>query len=334
MKSNNPFLINGFKTLLKVAIAFGLIYWLWSSGKLDFSALAYFLTPHWAILGFSLIGLNIFLCNERWRLLLKMQNRSAGRWNSFKLNLIGIFFNYAMPGGVGGDVVKAFYFHKDYPNSKVIALTSVLTDRVMGLYSMILMGLFVMLYDWSHVSTVPQLTNLFYGVALLTVIASLGLYLLFSAKLYNSGLVNRLIQRLPMSARFQKIYDSFHMYGKSPTTLVKVVLYSVVAQVSTIFYLILVGTLSGGEAPWSMSFLVAPLGFIATGIPITPAGIGVGQAAFYFLFNVYMGTITSLGATVITAFQVTQLLWGLIGAFFYLRRKQPIQSDFEETALV
>lgn len=333
MKNKKSQLINLIKTTLKIILAVGLIYWLWSSGKLDFSALTYFLSPHWAVLGLTLVGINIFFCNERWRVLLQTQNRFISRWEAFKLSLIGIFFNYAMPGGVGGDVVKAFYFHKDHPKSKTIALTSVLTDRVIGLYSMILMGLAVMIYDWNHIATIPQLKKLFYAVLLLTFIASLGLYLLFSKKLYSSGVVFKIIGRLPMTERLQNLYDSFHMYGQSPLSILKVVSYSFCAQITTIFYLILVGTLSSGQAPWSTYFLVAPLGFIATGIPITPAGIGVGQAAFYFLFNVYTGETSSLGATIITAFQVTLFIWGLLGAFFYLRKKQPLQQDFEENVL-
>ncbi len=141
----NSQLLSILKPLLKVGIAATLIYWLWSSGKLDFSTLTYFLSPHWAILGLSLVGFSIFLCNERWRVLLGTQKRHIHRWEAFKLSLIGIFFSYAMPGGVGGDVVKSFYFHKDHPSSKVIALTSVLIDRVMGLYVMLLVGLTTMI---------------------------------------------------------------------------------------------------------------------------------------------------------------------------------------------
>lgn len=319
---------------IKVTIAVALIFWLWSSGKLDFSALAYLLDPKMALLGFFLTAMNLILCNERWRLLLKVQSRHLGRWEAFKLSLIGIFFNYAMPGGVGGDVVKAFYFHKDHPNSKVVALTSVVTDRILGLYSMIMMGLAVMLYDWTHVSRTPELKSLFYLVLILSVVTTVGLVILFSEKMYNSGFANRIIKRLPFRDRFEKIYDSFHRYGKSRVSLGLAIFYSVLAQISSIFYLILVGQISNSAVPWSTYFLVAPLGFIATGIPVTPAGIGVGQAAFYFLFNVYIGTKSSIGPTVITAFQVTFLLWGLWGAYFYLRKKQPMQADFEESAAI
>ncbi|MNU01394.1 hypothetical protein D3C72_2447830 [compost metagenome] len=72
---------------------------------------------------------------------------------------------------------------------------------------------------------------------------------------------------------------------------------------------------------------------MATAIPISPAGVGVGQAAFYFLFNVYTGTETELGPTVITAYQVGMFVLSLWGAFFYLRRKEKLPDNQETQSL-
>lgn len=315
----------------KILFAVGLIYWLWNSGKLDFTSLKYFLAPQWAFLGLSLLGINLLIGSERWRLLLKTQNRPATSFSALKLSLIGMFFNYAMPGGVGGDVVKAYYFHKDHANSKIISVTSVLMDRILGLYAMLLMGVIIMLYDREHVSTIPQLQSLFYIVSLITAMASLALFLVFSDKVHQAGHLQKLIQKLPMAERIQRLYNSFYQYGKSPSDLIKVILLSWLGQVFSIFFLILAGTLSGATAPWATYFLVAPLGFIAIGLPLTPAGVGIGQAAFYVLFNLYLGNVSTLGPTIITAFQVGQLAWGLCGALIYLRRRQPLKAaDYAE----
>ncbi len=315
----------------KILFAVGLIYWLWNSGKLDFSSLKYFLVPQWAFLGLSLLGINLLIGSERWRLLLKTQDRPTTSFSAFKLSMIGMFFNYAMPGGVGGDVVKAYYFHKDHTNSKVISVTSVLMDRILGLYAMLLMGMIVMVYDHDHVATIPQLQSLFYVVTVVTAVASLGLFLVFSGQVHRTGNLQKLIQKLPMAERLQRLYDSFYQYGRSPADLIKVILLSWAGQVVSIFFLILAGTLSGATAPWATYFLVAPLGFIAIGLPLTPAGVGIGQAAFYVLFNLYLGSESTLGPTIITAFQVGQLAWGLGGAVIYLRRRQPLKAaDYAE----
>jgi hypothetical protein len=65
------------------------------------------------------------------------------------------------------------------------------------------------------------------------------------------------------------------------------------------------------------------IGIIVQALPISPAGIGVGQAAFFFLFNLSLGKESQLGPTAITMIQIMQFMWGLVGAYFYLQRKKP-----------
>ncbi|MBO9668403.1 MAG: flippase-like domain-containing protein [Bdellovibrio sp.] len=310
--------------LLKIVFSVGIIFWLVQSGKLNFSALRSLLSPTIILISFALIGINLFLTSERWRLLIKSQNINAKIWPSFKLTLIGTFFNFAMPGGVGGDVIKAFYFTRDNPGSKVVAVTSVLIDRILGLFSMILLALLVMVYDIEHVQTVPTLLHLFWFILALFIAFSLGLALVFSAKLYHNQVLKKLINKLPMSEKFMKLYESLHLYGKHGPRIIQVIVLSLIAQTCTILFLYVVGMAAGfSDVTAKTYFLVAPLGFMATAIPISPAGVGVGQAAFYFLFNLYTGKSTDLGPTAITAFQVGSFAISLLGAFFYLRYKRP-----------
>lgn len=313
---------------LKILFSAGIIYWLVSSGKLNFSALRAFLAPGPALLVLSLITLNLFLASERWRILLKSQIPSQGlqtdSWPVFKLTLIGIFFNFAMPGGVGGDVIKGYYFSRQNPGSKVIAVTSVLMDRVLGLFAMILMALFVMLYDLKHISQIPNLLTLFWFILILVLGFSVALAMVFSQSLYEKNTLKKLIAKLPLSEKFLKLYESMHLYGQQKLRLLWVILLSLLTQTCAIMYLYLIGYTAGyTDIPLQTYFLAAPLGFMATAIPISPAGVGVGQAAFYFLFNIYTGKTTDLGPTTITAFQVGTFIVSIWGAFFYLRIKGP-----------
>lgn len=310
-----------FFQILKILFAAGILYWLATSGKLNFRALQNLLTWQLGLPCLLLIFVNLVLASERWRILLRTQGIHEGPWPIFKLSMIGSFFNFAMPGGVGGDVVKAYYFTKDHKGTKVLAVTSIFMDRVLGLYSMIAMALVVMFYDFNHVVTVPTLYSLFYLVSLLFVLCSFGLALVFSKKIYNKSWLKNILIKLPFSAKTLKLYESMHLYGSSGKSVLLVIVISFFAQLSSILFLSVAGIAAGIDVPLKTYFLVAPLGFMATAIPISPAGIGVGQAAFYFLFNLHTGTKSELGPTVITALQVTTLLLSLIGAFFYLKRK-------------
>ncbi|KYG68128.1 TIGR00374 family protein [Bdellovibrio bacteriovorus] len=312
---------------LKIAFSAAIIFWLIQSGKLNFSALKNLLTPWAAVTALSLVALNIFFASERWRILIRSQGLPARSWPVFKLTLIGAFFNFAMPGGVGGDVIKAYYFTRENPGSKVVAVTSVLMDRVLGLFAMILLALLVMFYDLNHIVQTPALLTLFYFICGLFVAFLIALSMIFSVKLYDSGAVKKGIAVLPLSEKFLKLYESMHLYGKDGKRFIAVILMSLVSQACSIAFLYLAGRMAGfDEVSARTYFLVAPLGFMATAIPISPAGVGVGQAAFYFLFNLYVGKQIELGPTVITAFQVGTFVISLSGAFFYLRRKDRVET--------
>jgi len=311
---------------LKIVFSVGLIYWLVQSGKLNFKALANLLQPQYLIPAFLLVGANMFLTSERWRILLQTQSHHLPKWQTFKFTMIGIFFNFAVPGGVGGDLVKAFYFAKDFPESRMTAATSVLMDRVLGLYAMILMALLAMIFDWDLVQSNSTLHVLWLVILSLFSAATLGLLIIFSQKLYKRGSVTRRLQKLPMASKTTRIYESLHLYGRNWKNLIGSISISLLAQSFSILFMILAGHASGlgTEMNWATYFLVAPLGFMATAIPISPAGVGVGQAAFYFLFNIYTGHATDLGPTVVTALQVAQFVFGLTGAFFYMQRKEKV----------
>ncbi len=66
-----------------------------------------------------------------------------------------------------------------------------------------------------------------------------------------------------------------------------------------------------------------PMGFLVTALPIAPAGVGVGQVAFAYLFQAYLQSDTQFGANSITAYQLSAVAWAIVGAFLYLRRKKP-----------
>lgn len=318
IKNKKNFLIQTLKILFAVA----LIYWLVTSGKLNFTALGRMLTPAYAILGLGLVFFNFYFASERWRVLVLSQRIQANSWPTFKLSMIGAFFNFAMPGGVGGDVVKAYYFAKENPGSRVTAATSVLMDRVLGLFAMVIMALVVMLYDLDHVWNEGTLRTLFYVIVALFLAFTVGLALVFSGTLYEKGLLKALLSKLPLGEKLNKLYESMHLYGKNLRRILLILLLSVISQTCCIFFLILAGYAAGfADVPVKTYFLVAPLGFMATAIPISPAGVGVGQAAFYFLFNKYIGHKSDLGPTVITAYQIGTFALSMIGAFYYMRRK-------------
>ncbi|MEX1099136.1 MAG: lysylphosphatidylglycerol synthase domain-containing protein, partial [Bacteriovoracaceae bacterium] len=131
---------NSVKLILKFLFAFGLIYWLINSGKLDLDVLGEAADdPLRMIAGFLIIILILLLATWRYFLIItdKMQKKPPFL-KITKFNWIGMFFNSVLPGSVSGDIVKIFYLKElDSGLSNRFLLASVLIDRFVGLFGLI-----------------------------------------------------------------------------------------------------------------------------------------------------------------------------------------------------
>jgi uncharacterized membrane protein YbhN (UPF0104 family) len=83
--------------------------------------------------------------------------------------------------------------------------------------------------------------------------------------------------------------------------------------------LVCLHTVGGQQSMPSQLVLFAfPLGMLAISIPITPAGIGVGQAAFYAICNMALKGSGPAGANAFTIYQAIAIPVYTLGLIPYL----------------
>ena len=316
--------INALKTAIKIAVAFGLIYWLVNAGILDFNTFKTLATPPLVLFCAATVFLQNFVNNYRWLTLLRGQGFQTTVARTLPLSFIGLFFNFAVPGGVGGDVVKGYYILQDHPEKKYAAAVSIFMDRVIGLFVMIGTAFVALVFNWHIVEKSNELKSVAYAVSLLFAAFFVFFFFSFSRVLQHSAFGRWLFHKAPGARRIKHVYEALHSYRKAPSAIGLSILLSLVSQVLLVAFVYAIGLrMDGAEIPISVYFFLVPVGTVVTAVPISPAGIGVGQAAFYFLFNHYLEHESSLGPASVTANQIISFAWGLLGAFFYLRRKAP-----------
>ena len=321
------------KTALKFLFAAAIIGWLASTGKFDFKAMEKLVSFPIIALGLTLTLVNIFFTNERWLSLLKSQNLNLDRWVATKLTLIGLFFNFVVPGGVGGDLVKGYYASAQNPNSKLSTAVSVAMDRLLGLYTMILMALLAFLFEWSLLLKQSKLMWVFMALLAIFILFSGFWMVVFSRRAGSSGLLERILMALPKGTHFKHLFKSFNSYSHNKSLMFKSLALSFIAQIIGILFFVAMGRFMGFQVSLATYFFVVPIGFIVTAIPISPAGVGVGQAAFYYLFNLAMGETTSLGTATITAMQLFQFSLGLVGAWFFIGMSRKIPKNTQKNSV-
>lgn len=302
-------------TIFKIGMAAGLIYWIIESGRFEIGDLQKISSCLVWFVGVGLFSIVILIISKRWQILLQFDGVQITYWSAVRLSFIGIFFNFFMPGGVGGDVIKASYLMRENSNNKWFIGWSILFDRILGLMALILCSGVTGLFFYSKLD--ESLRSGFFTLSLMIVIC-------FSALV---GLVvfvrkDKMDRMLKSHSLAEKALSPPYFFLREPKKIALPFLLSLCSQaISISIGGFLIYYLNVAIPIW-LFLLIFPFGFLATVLPISPAGIGVGQAAFSFLFENVAGN-GEFGVLFITFFQAIQFIVGLLGGVFFIFYNKP-----------
>lgn len=311
---------NAVKTILKFAFAFGLIYWLINSGKLDLSVLGEAANdPLRMAAGFGFVLLILLLATWRYYLIIteKMENKPSFL-KIAKFNWIGMFFNSVLPGSVSGDIVKVFYLKQlDKGLSNRFLFASVLIDRFVGLFGLIIiLGLFSII-NYDNLSQMsPDIKTLMDINLLLLMGVVFGFFALFFFKELPQRMLAPFERFAFLNKILPKLIDAWENLCMFRHRIIMLTFISMAIQGFTVMnFWYIVHPFADGEFLFRYSFSVVPIGFVAIALPIAPSGLGVGHAVFHRLFE-FMDV--SNGASLFNIYFVLMLIGNLLGMIPYL----------------
>lgn len=273
--------------------------------------------PRILILGLALFFIQFILFAFRWKLFVDQFSHLEFK-TAFKLTLIGQFFSFFIPGGVGGDVVKALELAKEHIASRSKTLSTVIADRVLGLFNMILFSSVFLTIEYFNVPFEQLNRYLTVSWGLLFLVTSGLLTAPYIVKLLNQffdGKESKLLIHLnKLINSFSLTFESFRNFK----LMLKNMVLCLAVQLITIFFMYsVVKNLNIQPPPFLIFFSLCCFGILASAIPLTPAGIGVGQAAFYFLFSTFSTEMAEASVTAVSLFQLFQLFFSVFGGFFF-----------------
>lgn len=305
---------------LRFIFALGLLVYLAVSGGVDWLALRGMVAA-WPLTLAALILLLAVILAGSWRLCVLMKPRGLhlSLASSVRLTLMGMFFNACLPGSTSGDVMKIYYASEGNRGRRTELLTIILLDRAMGMFALVIWPLIVAPFFPQLVQSSAILRGLLWGAAVAAMAMFVGMLVGLSTHLRNSRLLEQAFRKLPLGAYAEKVFETLHLYRHDKSALLAAVIISLVAHTMTVSVTLLIAqaTYRNGFA-WEMSLLV-PLGFLANTLPLTPGGLGVGEAAFNKLFR--MAGIAG-GAELLIGWRLLSILWGLLGFVFYLQGRK------------
>jgi glycosyltransferase 2 family protein len=284
------------------------------------------------ILSLILMGATIFAGVVRWQIVLKVHGLDMPLARTTQISLIAHFFNSFLLGSVGGDVLKAYYVARETHHKKTEAVVTVLVDRLIGLFSLLVFACVMLIPNWNLVST--NRLRAVVGLLLCMTGACAIIMLLF----FRGGVSKRfpkareLLKRMPKGEMIERSLEAFREFGRNRRFWWEIIPVSIIANVIIILHFL---TLTRGfrlhVSPIALGAIVPTVTSISA-LPITPSGLGIRESLYVLMLqNVGVEAATALLLSLIGF--GTSLVWSIIGGLVYLtqRDKQHLQEIEQES---
>ncbi len=277
--------------------------------------------PEIFMMGLVVFVLQYVVFSFRWRLVTSTHVKISFL-SSVKQHLIGQFFNVFVPGGVGGDVLKALEYSKVTSIPKTESLSMTLVDRALGIFALVLFSFIFLLIEIRDLNEASYKYLHFSGLIL-----ALGLFcLLFRNKLYTcflkltQNLKNTFILKIKnVSVDF---FKSLNLMFDQKKIIPFIVLCFFAQLLSIVFIYFIILKLTNSNPSFLLIFPLASFGFMAMAIPLTPGSIGVGQTAFYLIFKTIDVPSAEAAIIAVSLMQFFFILLSLPGGYFFLKSQK------------
>ena len=301
--------------VLRIFIAVALLFYLFKN--VDFKELiSQIKTANllYVFLGLLLYGIIAALAIYRWKLLLLVHNIIVSNAKLTKLFFIGLFFNNAMPGLTGGDIIKGYYTAKETQHHKPEAVTTVFLDRIVGVIGLLMLGLIALLFNLHN----PQFKKL----ALFLFVIFIGLIIFvpfFMSKtiIKKIPFIHSIMDILPFKHTLIRIYHTFYKYKSHKKVVFSTILLSMILQSIYIVMVYFMGKAIGMNVYLYHYFLFIPIISTVAAIPISISGLGVNENLFVYCFGL-VGAQEESALVIAFMARIVLLIWSLPGWYYYM----------------
>ena len=296
------------------ALCLALLYYF---GLLRFEALvALYDRPSRILIATLLLFATIPLGALRWHLLLRCQGFRLPFRKTLEVVFVGQFFNTFLPGAYGGDIVRAGYIYHGARRQTGNLLLSILIDRLSGLAGLITLGFAAQL---AMPSVIDYRITLF--IVAVAAVMAFGSSLLPAMGRWAAALLHRFGS--PLGDRILKlstqIGGAIRIYLKRADILIAAVLISALQFALSLVALVVIANAFDFVTVAPVTIVYAGvISLIANSVPLTPGGIGVGEAAFANAVTLIDPGASGPYATIFLATRALTLLLNLLGGFVFL----------------
>ena len=277
--------------------------------------------PRWFASAYALQLPLVAAMVARWRVVLEALGHRVAALRLFRWYLWFFLFSCILPGTLGGDVVRGGACSRH--TGAVHAATSILTERVCGMLSVLVLGglgVAALSAEDRHIFG----AEVAWAVRAVGVAAALGGALLLGVR---GAMVRRLGPRiLPLTARWawsRRLWTALTEVLSLPTpALMMALATSAAAQLLDMIAMYALACALGLSVSLPVLIVLVPVTYVVTLLPISLGGLGIREGVtVYFLAR---AGVTPSDATLLALLVFsTKAGLGLLGGVLYLWRTAP-----------
>ena len=308
-------------TLIRLAITAAILAYL--ATRIDMGdaarAMAAISRPHLAAV-LLLVAVDRAVMILRWVLLLRASGIAISAGDAARLFLVSSFVGSFLPAGIGADAARAYGLARESTTGSE-ALASVAVDRVLGVLSLVSMGLIGVLAwapgdageqrllgaDWTLVGAVLVIG----GACVAAFWADQWIRWVVPTHRHDGAITRRVL----------RLSDAVSRYRNRRGVLAHVMAWSLVVQFLRITQAYLLGLGLGLTVPFSYYLLFMPVGLLILLLPISISGFGLPQGVIVWLLRP-AGVDDSTAFALSTLIVLTGLAGNLPGLWLWLRGRQ------------
>jgi len=261
---------------LGIALLAALVVW----GQINLRALLE-LTPSAVMTCLAMLLVSLPIAALRWAVLLQVVGVSLRFVDLLHFVAIGVLGNVLLLGSIGGDAVRGLYAWRALGRSGGRIAVSLLADRLLSVLAALFIPLAFSLLYWHRMQQVPALAALGTSIIAAAATYTVGAGVLFAVPDLTRPLEARLL-RWPRVARLvSELREMVLMLRTSPLALLAAFGLALATQILAALAVCVVAQAMKIGALGAADYMFAvPLTLVANALPLTPSGIGVGEAAF------------------------------------------------------
>lgn len=289
-------------------------------------ALRTIVTTPWligALFAFGMVGVAFEAL--RLTLLFRSQGIRLSFAEAFRVVALGVFFNAVVPGGTGGDVMKLWYLARDREGRRIEVATVLGVDRFVALFSVLCIVLALVVTDLELFRAHAVVQSIVIAAVLGWSVLLVAALVASSPRLIHARFVRATVEVLPFTDYTTRALEALHRFRSHGRAVLGALAVSALGHATLLTLFVVAGGVLVPEAPPTRVCLLALLGLIVNALPITPGGIGVGEAAFDELFRT-AGYPT--GSPLILAWRASTIPVFVLGGLLYATgvRRLPVPT--------